>query len=248
MQTYARPAPSRRIVAVTLSAAIHIAALAALLLWHFTPAPGDREAAITVVDLPENPPPEKPEPPAPEPKVEHDKAASGAPAPAGPKAEAAPLAAAIPVVVPTLPASILPATGTAASSGAASSGTGTGAGGTGDGTGGGGGDGNGTGGRPRLAAEPQAIRGYFNKNDYPKTLREAKPKGTTGAEVMVGVDGRPLSCRITDPSGIPLFDSETCRLLLKRFRFRAARDMSGKPVAAPWAMDVDWDYIDLNEE
>jgi protein TonB len=230
-----------------LSAAIHIAALAALLLWHFSPVPGDRDPAMTVVDLAEDPPPETPKPLPPPPEPQHEKAASGAPAPAGPKAEAAPVAAAIPVVVPTLPASILPATGTAASSGAATLGTGTGAGGAGNGTGGGG-DGNGTGGRPRLAAEPQAIRGYFNKNDYPKALREAKPTGTTGAEVMVGVDGKPLSCRITDPSGIPLFDSETCRLLLKRFRFRPARDMSGKPIAAPWAMDVDWDYIDLNEE
>lgn len=247
MPTFARPASSRRFLALALSAAIHIAALAALLLWHFTPTPSDRERPMTVVDLAE-PPPDKPKPPPPEPEAEHEKAASGAPAPAGPKAEAAPLAAAIPVVVPTLPAAILPATGAATSSGAASSGTGTGAGGSGDGTGGGGSGEGGGRARPRLAAEPEAIRGYFNKNDYPKALRETKPKGTTGAEVMVGVDGRPLSCRITDPSGIPLFDSETCRLLLKRFRFRPARDMSGKPVAAPWAMDVDWDYIDLNEE
>lgn len=246
MATFARPRTSRRLAALTLSAAIHLAALAALLLWHFAPAASDREAPMTVVDL-ADPPLEKPKPPPPEPMRTHDRASSGAPAPAGPKAEAAPLAAAIPVVIPTLPASIVPATGAAASSGAALSGSGTGAGGAGNGTGGGG-DGNGAGGRTRLAAEPQAIRGYFNKNDYPKALREAKPKGTTGAEVMVGVDGRPLSCRVTDPSGIPLFDSETCRLLLKRFRFRPARDMSGKPVAAPWAMDVDWDYIDLNEE
>lgn len=247
MPTFAPPGPSRRILALALSAAIHIAALAALLLWHFAPQPSDRQAPITVVDLPEDAPPEKPRSPPPEPKAEHEKAASGAPAPAGPKAEAAPLAAAIPVVVPTLPASILPATGVAVSSGAATSGTGTGAGGAGDGTGGGG-DGTGAGGRARDGTDPVIVRGSFRQSDYPKELRATGPKGVTWADVVVGVNGRVISCRITKPSGIPLFDAKTCQILLERFRYRPARDAQGRPVAAPDSFSVDWDYQDLNEE
>jgi protein TonB len=249
MPRSARPARSRRLVALALSAAIHIAALAALLLWHLSPEPSDRGAPITVVDLPDDPVPEKPKPPPPTPKARDEKAVSGAPAPAGPKAEAAPLAMAIPVVVPTLPAAILPATGVAASAGAATSGSGTGAGGAGDGTGGGGdGSGTGTGGRAREGTDPVIVRGSFRQSDYPKELRATGPKGVTWADVVVGVNGRVTSCRITKPSGIPLFDAKTCQILFERFRYRPARDAHGRPVAAPDSFSVDWDYQDLNEE
>lgn len=245
MPMLTRPEPSRRFVALALSAAIHIAALSALLLWHFTPPPGDREAPMTVVDVSEDSPPEKPPPP--EPQAKREAASPGAPAPAGPKAEPAPLAMAIPVVIPTLPAAIVPATGTAASSGAATTGTGTGAGGAGNGTGGGG-DGGGSGGRVREGTDPVVIRGDFRQSDYPKELRATGPEGVTWAEVIVGVNGRVASCRITKPSGIPQFDAKTCQILFQRFRYRPARDALGRPVAAPDSFSVDWDFEDLNEE
>lgn len=249
MPTPARSAPSRRFIALALSAAIHIAALAILLLWHVSPAPGDREAALTVVDVADDPPDEKPTPPPPPPQSEAQREAArpGAAAPAGPKAEAAPLAMAIPVVIPTLPASLVPATGTAENAGAAASGTGTGAGGAGNGTGGGG-DGNGAGGRAREGTDPVIVRGSFRQSDYPKELRATGPKGVTWADVVVGINGRVTSCRITKPSGIPLFDARTCQILLERFRYRPARDRQGKPIAATDSFSVDWDYQDLTEQ
>lgn len=241
-------APRWRIAALVLSAAIHLAALAGLLLWHFAPAPAEREPAMTVVDLAAPPPPDQPPPPPEQPAPHPAEAARGAPAPAGPKAEAAPLAAAIPVVLPSLPAAIVPATGAAPSAGATQAGTGTGAGGAGNGTGGGGtGDGTG-GGRPRGGTDPVITRGSFRQSDYPKELRETGPKGVTWADVTVGINGRVTACRITRPSGIPLFDARTCQILLQRFRYRPARDAQGKPVAASDSFSVDWDYQDLNEE
>lgn len=247
MPTAARLGANRRLIALALSAAIHIAALAVLLLWHFAPVPGDREPAMSVVDLAEDPPPEKPKPPEPKPEAKRASAPPGAPAPAGPKAEAAPLAMAIPVVVPSLPASLVPATGTAANTGTASSGTGTGAGGSGNGTGGGG-EGNGAGGRAREGTDPVVVRGDFRQSDYPKELRATGPKGVTWAEVVVGINGRVTSCRVTKPSGIPQFDAKTCQILLQRFRYRPARDPQGRPVPATDSFSVDWDYQDLNEE
>ena len=247
MPTIAPLATNRRLIALALSAAIHIAALAGLLLWHFAPVPGDREPAMTVVDLAEDPPPEKPKPPEPKPEAKRASARPGAPAPAGPKAEAAPLAMAIPVVVPSLPASLVPATGTAANTGTAGSGTGTGAGGSGNGTGGGG-EGNGGGGRAREGTDPVVVRGDFRQSDYPKELRATGPKGVTWAEVIVGINGRVTSCRVTKPSGVPQFDAKTCQILLQRFRYRPARDPQGRPVPAPDSFSVDWDYEDLNEE
>lgn len=242
----APPGSNRRLVAVVLSAAIHLAALAALLLWHFAPEPGARDAPMIVVELPEDRPSNQPEP-TPKPEAKPEAAPPGAPAPAGPRAEAAPLAMALPATLPTLPASVLPGTGTAVSSGAADAGSGTGAGGTGNGTGGGG-DGAGGGARDREGTDPVIVRGDFRQSDYPKELRATGPKGVTWAEVVVGVNGRVTSCRITKPSGIPQFDAKTCQILFQRFRYRPARDAAGRPVAAPDSFSVDWDYQDLTEE
>ncbi len=240
----------RRAFAFVLSAAIHAAALAALLLWHFAPSPQEVMQALTVVDLPDPPPEPKkpPPPPPPEPKPSNAPAAArpaGAPAP---KAQAAPLAAAIPVTLPSFAPAPLPATGNAPSAGAGRAGTGTGAGGNGDGLGGGGDGGDGNGGRSRVGIEPKVVGGSFRKSDYPKELREQGPKGTTWADVVVGTNGRVTSCRITRPSGIPQFDAKTCQILLQRFRYRPARDTAGKPIAAPDSFSVDWDYVDLTAQ
>lgn len=247
------PAADRRVLAVALSGAIHLAALAALLFWQFAPASDPAGPAITVVDLPDPALPEDPPPqPAPEPSPQPTRGAmkADAPAPPAPKAEAAPLARAIPVTLPTFAPAPVPSTGVLPNSGAASAGTGSGAGGEGRGSGGGG---NGSGGgeppvAPRLGTRPQIIRGGFRESDYPKELRAQRPEGTTWAEVIVGTNGRVTECRISRPSGIPQFDAKTCQILFQRFRYRPARDLAGRPVPAPDSFSVDWDYVDLNEE
>lgn len=242
------PESQRRVLATVLSAAIHVAALAALLLWHFSPTPRDTGPALTVVDLSAPAPPTPPEPPPPPPRPAESpgSAKAGAAAPPGPKAEAAPLASAIPIIVPSLVPAPVSSTGTAASSGAASSGTGTGAGGSGSGTGGGG-DGLGGSGGAGEGTPPEIVRGDFKPSDYPKALRQAGPSGRVWTEVMVAVNGRPVSCRVARSSGTPLLDTETCRIIMRRFRFRPGRDAAKRPVLAPFYIDIEWEYVDLNK-
>lgn len=246
----ARLPSSRRFIAAALSGAIHLAALAALLLWHFTPSSRDAASTLTVVDLPEDTPPERrPEPP-PEPVKHGGEARKDQAAPPAPKAAAAPLAVAvIPVIVPTFAPAPVPSTGDQANTGNALAGTGTGAGGQGSGTGGGG-TGEGNGGRrgQREGVPPEITRGDFKPSDYPKSLREAGPRGRTWTEVTVGVNGRPLSCQVTRSSGTALLDSETCRIIMQRFRFRPGKDAAGKPTVAPFNIDIGWEYIDLNDD
>lgn len=243
-----RFALDRRFLSAAFSAAIHLAALALLLLWHFSPAPRTDKAAITVVDLPDRPAPEK-MPPPPQPQPTRGAAKASAAAPPAPHAEAAPLAAAVvPLVIPSFAPAPIPATGDQPASGAALAGTGTGAGGAGNGTGGGGNGGNG--GAAEGAGEgtePVITRGDFKPSDYPKALRETRPRGRTWTEVMVAVNGRPVSCRVTRSSGIALLDSETCRIIMQRFRFRPGRDAAGKPVVAPFDIDIAWEFLDLGE-
>jgi len=240
----------RRALAFALSAAIHAAALAALLLWHFAPSPQTAGTALTVVEVPEARPSETPKPPPPPPQPHPTAGApkSGAAAPAGRRAEAAPIAAAvIPVTLPSFTPALVPSTGTAPSSGAALAGSGTGAGGSGNGTGGGG-NGNGGSGGAGEGTSPEIVRGDFKPSDYPKSLREAGPQGRTWTEVTVGVNGRPLACRVTQSSGTGLLDTETCRIIMQRFRFRPGRDAAGKVVQAPFYIDIQWEYRDLDKE
>lgn len=239
----------RRFLSAAFSAAIHIAAFALLLLWHSAPVSRDNKAAITVVDLPDRPPPEKTPPPPPDPQPTSGAAKAEKAAPPAPRAEAAPLAAAVvPLVIPSFAPAPVPATGTQSAAGAALAGTGTGAGGAGNGTGGGG---NGSGGADEgvgEGTEPVITRGDFKPSDYPKALRETRPRGRTWTEIMVAVNGRPLSCRVTRSSGTALLDSETCRIIMQRFRFRPGRDPAGKPVVAPFDIDIAWEFLDLNTQ
>jgi protein TonB len=245
----AKRTPGGRFIAAALSAAIHLAVLAALLLWHFSPSPPVASSALSVVELPApQPPEEKKPPPPPEPHKTGGKAKSEAAAPPAPKAASAPLAAAIvPLVAPSFAPPPTPSTGNQQSSGNALAGTGSGAGGTGNGTGRGGAGEGGSGGT-REGTAPEVVRGDFKPSDYPKALREAGPRGRTWTEVMVAPNGRPVSCQVTRTSGTGLLDTETCRIIMQRFRFRPGRDAAGRAVLAPFYIDIAWEYVDLTKD
>jgi protein TonB len=56
----------------------------------------------------------------------------------------------------------------------------------------------------------------------------------------VGVDGHVSDCRITHSSGSNTLDGLTCGLIEKRFRFRPARDGSGRPVPSVIVENHSW--------
>lgn len=174
------------------------------------------------------PPPPPVDPPRPEPQREHRP--NGAASPANLRA------AATPVVAPPLPprpspvvAALKPGVGAAASAGASDRpGPGTGSGGQGTGTGSGdagngSGDGDGDG--------PELIVGGISNRDYPRDALRAGASGTVRTRFTVGTDGRVSRCAVTGSSGNADLDEITCRLIVKRFRFRPARDSSGRAIA-----------------
>ncbi len=111
----------------------------------------------------------------------------------------------------------------------ASPGTGTGAGGEGSGAGAGrGGSGTGGGGIPTRA---QRIAGSFNYSDHPDRGRTDRSE-TVGVRFLVAPDGRVRDCAVTSSSGNPRVDAATCRLIEQRFRYRAATNAAGEPVAS----------------
>ena len=215
--------------AITL--AVHLL-LGAILLFALARsnqvAPTASTRLVAVTDIPVAPPP----PPLP-PSQRHGGAHHSSAPPKGPPLASKPaVAPPAPVVVPSIavpaPVGTMPAA--------------TGAGGAS--TGGGGGTGNGEGGNGAGLGDdgspPEHIRGQISDRDYPRELSDAGVSGTVGVRYRVGVDGRVSGCRITHSSGSEALDALTCGLIEKRFRFRPARDGSGRPVPSVIVENHSW--------
>jgi len=112
-------------------------------------------------------------------------------------------------------------------------GTGLGSGTQGSGTGGGGGGG--------LAARARWISGSIRDSDYPRAAIEARKSGTVGLRFVVAPSGRVSQCSVTRSSGSAALDETTCRLIRSRFRYRPARDYTGRPVADTIRGEHEWE-------
>jgi protein TonB len=116
-------------------------------------------------------------------------------------------------------------------------GPGTGAGGIGQGTGSGGqGAGSGSG----LSRPAQLINGNLRNEDYPRSALRAGAQGSVSVSFTVGPSGRVEQCRVTRSSGHPDLDETTCRLILRRFRYRPALNAAGDPVPETMRKAYDW--------
>ncbi|MFL6845101.1 MAG: energy transducer TonB [Allosphingosinicella sp.] len=146
-------------------------------------------------------------------------------------------------VPPPLPAAPAPGQGSAPAAGAANvPGTGTGAGGVGNGLGSGrfgnGTGGGGGGGRPTHA---RWLSGGIRSSDYPEGAYRAHVGGTVHLKFTVAPDGRVSDCAVTRSSGSRELDAVTCRLIVKRFRYRPARDAEGRPIAETVLGEHEWE-------
>lgn len=178
-----------------------------------------------------------PTPTPPPPPQQHPAKVAGKSAPPGAKAHASPVVAA-PNPVPLFPviAAITPAAGTEANNGAAVQGAGSGAGGAGDGSGSGGeGQGDGSGG-----SEAELVSGRIKDSDYPYEAFTQRARGLVRTSVAIDARGHANGCRVTRSSGFAILDRLTCDLIVKRFRFRAARDAAGRAVAGSIGYDHEW--------
>lgn len=149
----------------------------------------------------------------------------------------------IPLPPPPVLAAPIPGLGPAPFSGATDRpGPGTSAGGVGAGRGSGG-SGEGMGSREEIPL--RLLRGDIRDSDYPDHLREAGVTGVVGLRFVVGVNGRVTSCAVTRSSGVPELDALTCRLIVRRFRYRPTINASGRPVPDVVTGEQGWG---VNEE
>lgn len=101
---------------------------------------------------------------------------------------------------------------------------------TGTGSGGGpGGQGVGTG-RGDGGTDLEWIRGEIRVSDYPRAARRAGIGGRVEFRFTVGITGRVADCTITRSSGNAELDATTCRVVMKRFRYRPSTNAAGYPI------------------
>ncbi len=209
----------------------------------FLPA---RAVLTAVTAAPNRPPPTPPERPLPEKSAPAPKDRA---APEGRKAEASPIVAPLPrIVLPVAPpilAAPRPGEGAQSAQGEGAAGTGSGAGGDGEGNGGGGLGGN-AGRNAGVATYPRQTAGRIRFSDLPADLRKTRRGAQITVRYRIGVDGRVSGCAVITSSGRPDVDSETCRAITERFRFRPARDARGDPV--PFVMTETQGWDDVQEE
>jgi protein TonB len=230
-----KPPGRTRFGAAVLAAGLHVIVIAALVHAFAsqveTRVLGPVVQAFDVTVTMPSPPPARARAAAPK--------REGAAAAAGRKARPRETAAPVPKIVlsPTR-APALPDTGSADTAGAGAAGEGTGAGGAGSGTGAGGtGSGAGGGG----GAKAVKIAGdIVSARDYPRATRSLRLGRSVTVALTVGIDGQVKSCHIVQPSGDPEADRITCRLATGRFRFRPARDVTGRPIESVYGWQQRW--------
>lgn len=81
----------------------------------------------------------------------------------------------------------------------------------------------------------QAARDANNLNVlqayYPTRALAAREQGPVGFQVKIDASGQPTECRVTQSSGYPLLDKETCDLITLRAVFKRPEGISGSQVA-----------------
>lgn len=147
-------------------------------------------------------------------------------------------------VPPPIPAAPVAGQGSAMAAGATNvPGPGTGSGGIGDGLGsgrfgngtGGGGGGGGRGTRARW------LSGGIDSSDYPDGDYRARRGGTVHLRFTVAPSGRVSDCAVTRSSGSRELDNVTCRLIIRRFRYRPARNAEGDPIPSSVVGEHVWE-------
>ena len=89
-------------------------------------------------------------------------------------------------------------------------------------------------------ATPVAPHSWFTKLDYPSDALGAGAQGATEFQILIGNDGKPKSCQIIKSAGHPSLDEATCKIVMRRARWKPALDDSGQAVESSFSSRFTW--------
>lgn len=146
-------------------------------------------------------------------------------------------------VPPPIPSAPVAGQGSAMAAGATNvPGPGTGSGGIGNGLGSGRfGNGTGGGGGGGRGIRARWLSGGIDSSDYPDGDYRARRGGTVHLRFTVAPSGRVSDCAVTRSSGSRGLDNVTCRLIIRRFRYRPARNAEGNPIPSSVVGEHVWE-------
>ncbi len=80
--------------------------------------------------------------------------------------------------------------------------------------------------------------------DYKRIWISREMTGTGRFSFSVNSNGRVTDCRVVSSTGHSALDQATCRLVSRRARFDAARDVNGDPTAGSFTTSIVWQLPD----
>jgi protein TonB len=89
-------------------------------------------------------------------------------------------------------------------------------------------------------ATPVAQQRWFTNLDYPSDALGAGAQGVTEFQILIGIDGKPKSCQILKSAGHPSLDKATCKIVMRRGRWKPALDDSGQAVESRFSSRFTW--------
>lgn len=93
---------------------------------------------------------------------------------------------------------------------------------------------------PTIRAQANLVS-LFSTDDYPPEAWRNGEQGTVAVRLTVGADGKVADCIVTQSSGSPSLDVQTCRILWSRAQFVPARDAKGNPVQDSYNQRIRWE-------
>jgi periplasmic protein TonB len=92
---------------------------------------------------------------------------------------------------------------------------------------------------PKVAQKAVQRGGSISNEDYPSSAMRNEESGSTTARFTIGTDGKVVDCNASGATAT--LDAETCRLIIRRFRFKPALDASGNPIQESRTQRVKWE-------
>jgi len=83
-----------------------------------------------------------------------------------------------------------------------------------------------------------APKNWLRSDDYPSQSLNDGEDGRTRFVLLVDEAGQVKDCMVEKSSGIASLDAQACIAVMKRARFRPARDSAGKPIRSTWSDTV----------
>lgn len=96
---------------------------------------------------------------------------------------------------------------------------------------------------PTVGATLRSKSMSITEDDYPDASRRAEEQGSTRVSFAITADGRVETCNVVASSGHPRLDDQTCKIILRRWRFNPAQQ-NGVAIASTKTQSVRWQLTD----